>query len=448
MFQLPINEESYETTYAHSAKFKQKLHRRLVRDEHEELRQVDNLKNCSLVIPRKRAHTTETAKNFRKSDPVVDGSYIGLRSNTFYDHTAIEKIKSESVERDEGTDDDTEDSELEDEPISGPDFRSYFQEASTTSGYYKSYLIQKADLVELPRPPTKLIHVEDSPITEKVLEDSKYLSNRTLSILNRKKTKYGTPKLSEDSDQFDARRSYLVSIKNRQVSVMNSIIYFAILRGDFPTASQAFSILLRTPGFNIRLMWNVALELLVWRRKSREEIRLSHSGHSLPYELQTSKASSNTKTEDDDFLVWLSMNYPWAKFLSHQQSRTKLRSDDFDAYWIMSKLKHSDPKSAMGKLDDLLFQVPYSEMPIYHFLAGVATIQLAREKRNKSDGSLDIQEMERYQKKAKDYFDACLKFGGAIPEDSLAHELQAMVIPDITTDSDIDLAEDEKEFYD
>ncbi|ODQ67320.1 hypothetical protein NADFUDRAFT_40486 [Nadsonia fulvescens var. elongata DSM 6958] len=360
---------------------------------------------------------------------------------------------------------------------------------------------------------------------------------------------------------------YNFAIKHRSIGIVNSLVHLSLLRGDFKTAFRAFALLIRCQYVDVRIIWTIGLELLVWKRELREKAEwkdlveawkeeqedqkacmksgkssakkesgsTSVPGSESDSENSISDADSNSssnledndkffnhaankfntkdqaddsesenvydnesengyedanskirdsvdkipsnmdahtfaydshallagkitnipetignssKTEDEDFLEWLLVNFPYSR-TRYGKGRKKVRAPQIIPYLIMSKLRHSNPRQALDRLGEIMLESPYSEDPILYALSGIAHIQLylleMKENAKSQNGmELDPKRKEFLMEKIKSFFEQCITRGGVIPQDFINFEIDQLS----GNKSDTDLNDSEPESED
>ncbi|CAN6674423.1 hypothetical protein TRVA0_053S00584 [Trichomonascus vanleenenianus] len=300
-------------------------------------------------------------------------------------------------------------------------------------GHLKRYDVEMAGMDVLPRPITPLRIVRDSPSTTALSELSAQAkrvvkknnvpkdSDTSVLVLESKNFYLGTGLDAAHSDKVGVEDSWVYrSLRIRHSQIVSTILHRGMLKNDYRLASRAFALLVRTPMVDLRVVWTIGLELLVWRRETRERDELELNSPEFDYNVHTlpHNRSSNRKAEDEEFLQWLIVNYPHNTRIRPAQWKKRPRAPQIYPYLILSKLRHSDPRSALDKLQELMLESPYSEDPIYYAYCGIATIQLLGMEPKNSP------KIPQLVEKVRGYFNDCIYHGGVLPMDFLSFELE------------------------
>lgn len=123
------------------------------------------------------------------------------------------------------------------------------------------------------------------------------------------------------------------SLRYRHLDVLVTLVHRCTLDHDWKRAERAYSLLLRCPGVDIRLCYELGLDIL------------DHV--------------DTTGSRSADFLYRLIVAYPPLK--SRQGKKDFDRADKFVKLWVANRMKHGDLKRAMQDLDGWLLAPPYKD---------------------------------------------------------------------------------------
>jgi hypothetical protein len=301
----------------------------------------------------------------------------------------------------------------------------------------KLHLFQHG-LEVLPRASMPLRIVQDYPQTIALY------SNPTLSEKTRRL-------LTKDVIAFEGDRSSGVSIdivppeeafddfqwrnygrRIRHNGIASALLQIGMLRKDYALATRAFSLILRNAQAQPRAAWTIGLELLTWRRELREKASMrdyhpdkdslptNNDLHTRPFKYGSSRR------EDEEFLEWLVLSFPFMRHIRPQMWKVLPRAPEFYQHLILYKLRYSDPKGALERLQDVMLVPPYNDDPVLYALSGVATMQLMVLEQKKTSGEPSEKVQELCQK-SRDYFDRCIELGGVLPDDILKMEMESLL---------------------
>lgn len=324
-----------------------------------------------------------------------------------------------------------------------------------TSTVNKTLDLLRHDLEQYPRPVYPYRRFQDSKGTRQLYNDPN-VSERVRNILkrgdpDRKGLSYMPPYVRRIDDKWKYR-----TIRMRGIYNLTSIMYISLFRRDYKRAVRAFAYLVRSKDLiDQRLLWSVALELLTWRRDSRNrkelgleriDRRRTHGHICSNNDASTYPHMCGTKAEDEDYLHWLIINYPYVRAAESGPAKSKFRyrvwAPDLYPLYILSKLKHQDLKGALEILEDITLQSPYSEDPVVFAYYGILNIQLMTKEKAKKFP--DENKLEGLQAKVKQCFDECKRLGGDYPTEMIEKCLEFLDGKSISG-SDDDASEGEHE---
>ncbi|ANB13309.1 hypothetical protein AWJ20_1595 [Sugiyamaella lignohabitans] len=366
--------------------------------------------------------------------------YIGLFSNEVYNYKGeidVGDRRRYGFQVREYADGFESENDIEDDQLHNKTESSSVRANFKNSKVTKMFNLISSGMDILPRAAVSPKLIYDSPSTINLIRDENDdLSSSTKKLLTKKYLSGGAvtskryrfcslaPRTNLDVDPF----RYGNRIRKHCV-IANSLLRLAIVRGDYPLAFRAFSLLLHISETDVRFLWTVGLELLVWRRELREqESYVPRKENELPTNGDVHTLQSTAEKEDETFLDWLILNFPVPREASAYGSKISASAVTFNKFRLLTKLRHGDPNSALNSLEDLILIPPYSEDPVVYALCGIAVMQLMT-LRSVEFAKLEVEVVEREAKlkqlaaRAHKYFEECQKYGGVLPEDFINFEI-------------------------
>jgi hypothetical protein len=288
--------------------------------------------------------------------------------------------------------------------------------------------------------------IRDSPATVQLYTQDSNLSEKAVQIVTKNNYSTGesiSPHRSQSPENLTKSSRNQVGgnldpwmyrgLRLRHTHILSSLVHIGILRTDYNLASKAFALLIRSPLVDIRAIWTIGLEILVWRREQREA-GLTNNECLIPFnkgDVHTLPETSQTNG-DDEFLQWMIVNYPNLRHQPPSKGKNRPRAPDFYPHLIMTRLRHANPKVALDRLQEIMLESPYSDEPIYYALCGIAMLQLMTIEQRREH--MNLSKRKQLGQKANAFFDDCIKRGGVLPTDFLDFEIEALSKEEQTQD--------------
>ncbi|KAL2312980.1 RNA polymerase I-specific transcription initiation factor rrn11 [Schizosaccharomyces pombe] len=143
--------------------------------------------------------------------------------------------------------------------------------------------------------------------------------------------------------------------KTRHIDALCSLMHLCLLRKDYPRASRAFSLLLRSKSVDISKLWNIGLEIL-------------------------NKVNPEASSE---YMERLIARYPARPSITN--SYPNRNAEHFFPAYIMLLIQRQEYNKAMKLLDEYLLLPPYNQNPALHEYSGMLCFELAKEEASESE---------------------------------------------------------------
>lgn len=428
MFESPILDRLSSNKQSASTKLKARY---VIQETQDIVDNTSNIKKAVSYVPveqakknnnktkkRKRDEEEKVESNDNKSIIIEEYEYLGLYTGLRY--TSDGKIKDNKQRKIFN--------ELTAKLKENPDSLKFIPRTAIDTKY--DLTINGYENLPRPSTPLKVEHEDPSSLFASALsEESDAIvgrnrhpnvnSKRTVSL-----TLYDTVLRHKSTAQVNEDSWLYRSMRYRHTQIMSTLVQQAMMRGDYPLASRAFAMLIRSPNTEISLMWTVGLELLVWRRECRDASASTNNTNNNVHTLPTREEG-----EDEKFLNWLLVNCPAIKSQYHSKLQFKKdRAPDMLPALILSKLRHANPKLALEIMEEKKLQSPYDVDPMYDAYCGIALMQLMAGENEKGDNIEKKTEMKKfYGHRARLYFDKCLEKGGVAPMDIINFEMSELM---------------------
>ncbi len=237
-------------------------------------------------------------------------------------------------------------------------------------------------------------------------------------------------------------------ILGNHLTIMTTILHMSMLRHDYDTAYNAFSLLIRCKPTHIRSLCWIGLEILTRQREQQFLLELKNKNLSntpdnslSEYELRTQSYDVFSSHKDEDYLEWLNSEYSGLRLPPSNFSREILTSFNFFPYLIISKLRSGNIDNALEKLNAASLIPVHRENPVCYALFAVATLyklhSIVRpslqsdEKRDENGYTLDpnTHKIKTLVKQIRSSINECEKWGGKCPKEFMEMEIEKCISP-------------------